>query len=66
MKDGKRPVLRVMEGGGAGEVSAAQVLREGARLFADYITQRLGEVAETDPERGRAEAAAERLRSLAG
>lgn len=56
--------LRVV--GGPRRSTADQVLRDGARVFADYIKRRIGEVDEQDPSLPRLVATAEQLRSLAG
>jgi hypothetical protein len=65
LSTGQPPVLTVHRGGeGTTALTGDELLREGARLYAEYITQRLADVSE--PDRFRVVAAAERLRSLAG
>lgn len=47
-------------------ISADEVIREGARIFADYLTRRLPDVDETDPGRHAVEDLASRYGALAG
>jgi hypothetical protein len=63
----ERETLLIPVAGGDGtNVTGEAVLREWARLSADYLTMRLADVAEHDPLRGEIEALASRYVALTG
>lgn len=66
MKHSDRPASLRVVGGQRRTATADEVLREGARIFAEYLTRRLPDLDQDDPSRDRVLSAADQLRSLAG
>lgn len=61
------PALKVIAGGNQlARANGEQILRDAAGVMSDYLTQRLAEVAETDPLREQIQDLAVQHRALAG